>query len=231
ITAVTAQNTLDVSVVAVMPHSLVRAQIDAVLSDIGADAIKIGMLANPQICAVVAEALKDVNIPIVLDPVMVSTSGSQLLDGAALQILKTQIIPLATVITPNLPEFDVLAQLTDGQEDQRSDAALRLAEQYNVAVLVKDGHGASAEIEDVLIENGEETRFTSPRLSSDNTHGTGCTLSTAIACGLAKGQDLKTAVQYARDFVFEGIRSAPGLGKGHGPLNFLQSKKPSASER
>ncbi|MEO0411951.1 MAG: bifunctional hydroxymethylpyrimidine kinase/phosphomethylpyrimidine kinase [Pseudomonadota bacterium] len=221
ITAVTAQNTLTVTRVEALAPTIVSAQIDAVLSDIGADAIKIGMLANVDICKAVGSILEGVSVPIVLDPVMISTSGSKLLDEKAINIVRDHLVPRATLVTPNLPEMDVLGGLSDPSRNDRLARATEFAKRFDIAVLLKDGHGNGEMVEDALITQSDVEWFSSPRLASINTHGTGCALSTAVACGLAKGETLRNAVKAGRDFVYQGIKSAPGLGAGHGPLNFI----------
>lgn len=222
ITAVTAQNTREVIAVEALSPEMVRAQIAAVLGDIGADAIKIGMLANTGIIEAVTDALDAAHVPIVLDPVMVATSGGLLLDESAVESLRSKLLPAATVVTPNLPELDVLAGLKQPTREERLAFTAGLAEANDQAILLKDGHGSGPVVEDALVMPDGVTFFSSERLITTNTHGTGCTLSTAIACGLACGKSLEEAVQAARDFVHAGICSAPELGSGHGPLNFLQ---------
>jgi hydroxymethylpyrimidine/phosphomethylpyrimidine kinase len=223
LTAVTAQNTLGVQAIHLLPATLVRQQIESCLSDIGADAIKIGMLGSVETVAVVAEALlrHAAGIPVVLDPVMVAKGGASLAASETVEALKALLIPLATLITPNLPEAEVLSGMKVSPGRAAATAADAIRGLGAKAVLIKGGHGAGENVIDILVDGAEITVFASPRLETRHTHGTGCTLSTAIACGLAEGLSLPDAVERARDFVHEAIRSAPRLGSGHGPLNHL----------
>jgi hydroxymethylpyrimidine/phosphomethylpyrimidine kinase len=219
VTAVTVQDTEGVHVVHALPPELVRAQIEAALGDIGADAVKIGMLGNGRIAHAVAEALAHAHLPMVLDPVMVSSSGTPLLDEQGLAVLKTQLIPQAVLVTPNLAETEALTGILP-----RSPHTLRNAAQGFVMlgarnILFKDGHGTGDMVRDVLVSAGKETAFESPRQDTVHTHGTGCTLATAIACGLALELPICDAVARAHHYVQEAIRTAPGLGEGAGPLN------------
>lgn len=225
ITAVTAQNTQRVASVHAVPAGIVRAQIDSVLSDIGADAIKIGMLANSEICQTVLEAMKAVSLPIVLDPVMVSTSGDTLLDESAIQILKDGLMPKAALVTPNLPEFDLLFSLKNPPNAYRLDVARSYVSAKGNAILLKGGHGAEDNVTDNLITPEGIEAFQSKRIDTVHTHGTGCTLSAAIASLLARGDTLSHAVLEATRFVHNAIENAPGLGRGHGPLDFLSNNK------
>jgi hydroxymethylpyrimidine/phosphomethylpyrimidine kinase len=219
ITAVTVQDSDGVHLIHPMPPELVRAQIEAALDDIGADAVKIGMLGNGRIASTVAEALADLEVPIVLDPVLAASSGPALLDEFGQAVLKTLLIPRATLVTPNVPETQVLTGVLP-----RSPHTLRNAAQAFLMlgarnVLFKGGHGTGDTVRDVLIGGGKEWIYESPRQFTAHTHGTGCTLATAIACGLALEMDLPGAVKRAHDFVQEAIRSAPGFGTGQGPLS------------
>ena len=223
VTAVTVQDTRRVHAVQLMKPEIVAAQIAVCLKDIGADAIKIGMLGNAAIVRAVAAALKKHarDIPIVLDPVMVSTSGASLLDARGAEALKRDLFPLAAVVTPNLPEARALAGLRgSGRKDVES-AARKLIAMGAQAALIKGGHSTRATLDDVLVWKGGVEIYAFPRLQTRHTHGTGCTLSTAIACGLAKGESLPLATGRAREFVQAAIETAPGLGKGHGPLNLF----------
>lgn len=219
ITAVTAQNTLGVQHVEVMPADLVRAQIQSVMSDIGADVVKIGMLARAEIIDVVAEELSDIDALIVLDPVMVATSGDTLLEPDAIEALKTKLIPLADVITPNVPEAELLTGLKIEDMSDLSKAGEALLEMGAYAALMKGGHLKGKTLVDVLVSEDGASLMTGPRLHTRHTHGTGCTLASAVAARLALGVPLEEAVSTARDFVFEAIRTAPKLGGGNGPLN------------
>ncbi|HSZ74073.1 MAG TPA: bifunctional hydroxymethylpyrimidine kinase/phosphomethylpyrimidine kinase [Rhizomicrobium sp.] len=220
VTAVTVQDTRGVHAIELMPPKLVRDQITYCLNDIGADAIKIGMLGSASIVRAVVGALEKHahDIPIVLDPVMISTSGKRLLAANAVDVLKKKLIPLAVLAAPNIPEAKALA----GSSKDASHAAQKLIVMGAKAALVKGGHSTKATIDDVLVwEKGEEI-YAFPRIKTRHTHGTGCTLSTAIACGLAQGLSLPLAVGRAREFVQHAIETAPGFGKGHGPLNHLR---------
>jgi hydroxymethylpyrimidine/phosphomethylpyrimidine kinase len=216
ITAVTAQNTLGVHEVLLMPASMVRRQIRVVLDDIGADAIKIGMLGDAEIVVTVADAVADAGVPLVVDPVMIAKGGAALLANAALEAFRTLLLPRATLLTPNLPEAEVLLgeRLTDPVE-----AALALRALGPGAVLLKGGHGESGEVTDVLVDADGLEVITLPRIVTRHTHGTGCTLASAIAAGLAQGMTLRAAVRRARYYVHNAIAVAPGFGSGHGPLN------------
>ncbi len=221
ITAVTAQNTKTVSKIHLLPAEIVAAQISACLSDIGADAIKIGMLGSANIVKAVAAALEKHarKIPIVLDPVMVSTSGKSLLAENAIGVLTKYLLPLAALVTPNLPETKALTGMKDAEK-----AGRKLIEMGARAALIKGGHSTKDTIDDVLVWAHGVDVYAFPRIKTRHTHGTGCTLSTAIACGLAKGQPLPLAVGRAREFLQHAIETAPGLGKGRGPLNFLRGE-------
>jgi hydroxymethylpyrimidine/phosphomethylpyrimidine kinase len=219
VTAVTVQNTRGVRAIAPIAPEMVRGQIEAALEDIGADAVKIGMLANGAIAAAVADALEQVDLPLVLDPVLLSTSGAVLLDDAGVDILKSRLLPRATLVTPNLPETELLTGIAADSEHRLRNAVQAFALLGGRNVLIKGGHGSGAEVRDVLLEGGTQTVFAAPRQDTRHTHGTGCTLATAIACGLAEGRSLSEAVGRAHAYVQDAIRTAPGLGRGHGPLN------------
>jgi hydroxymethylpyrimidine/phosphomethylpyrimidine kinase len=222
VTAVTVQDTTGVSAIQVMPPEIVRGQIGAALNDIGADAIKIGMLANAAVAAAVADALDRSAIPLVLDPVLVSTSGSILLEPEALEILKHRLLPRATLVTPNLPESAALVGILPTDDHSIHQAAQAFALLGARRVLFKGGHDSGATVRDILTDvDAPSLILEAPRQHTRHTHGTGCTLSTAIACGLAKGQGLAEAVERAHAFVQNAIQTAPGFGRGHGPLNFL----------
>lgn len=220
VTAVTVQDTKGVYAVEAISPAIVKFEIEAALGDIGADAIKIGMLGNGAIAAAVVDALKNVSLPLVLDPVLVSSSGRSLLDVDGIAILKSRLLPHAFLVTPNWPECEALTGICP-----ESDVAMRkVADVFSRLgarnVLIKGGHGEGAAARDVLIEEGGKMSvFASPRQQTRNTHGTGCAFSTAIACGLAQGKILQEAVRVAHDFVQHAIRTAPGLGSGQGPLN------------
>lgn len=223
ITAVTAQNTLEVRAIHAVPADIIAAQISAVLEDIGADCIKTGMLLNAQIIEVVAERLVSLasNIPLVIDPVMVATSGARLMDESAISMLKSRLIPVALLITPNIPEAEALCSVSIDSETAMLRAGQALMEMGAKAVLLKGGHmpGAGAEICDMLIERAGHETLRHKRIQTRHIHGTGCTLASAVAAGLAQGMPLALAVRRAWRYVQEAIRTAPGLGAGHGPLN------------
>ena len=228
ITALTAQNTEGVFGVHEVPAPFVRQQMELCLGDIGADAVKTGMLPDEAVIEVVGDLMRGqaAGIPLVVDPVMVAKGGTPLLAPTAVDAMKRVLLPLATIITPNLPEAETLTGLRlRGIDDMRA-AAVALRALGPRAVLVKGGHLPGNIVFDVLVTTGGVDVFESPRLNSTNTHGTGCTLASAIAAGLAQGVALKEAVRRARAFVYQAIRTAPGLGHGHGPLNHALTVKP-----
>jgi hydroxymethylpyrimidine/phosphomethylpyrimidine kinase len=221
VTAVTVQDTKAVRAIHPVPPAIVRGQIEAALADIGVDAIVTGMLFSAPIVRAVAETLaqRARGIALVVDPVMVSTSGTTLLDDDAVETLKQRLLPLATLVTPNLPETKQLTGVAGTSRDAVRKAANTLRNMGAKAALIKGGHASKATVDDLLVwEHGEDV-FAFPRLKTRHTHGTGCTLATAIACGLAQGLPLPVAVGRAREYVQAAIAGAPGLGKGHGPLN------------
>jgi hydroxymethylpyrimidine/phosphomethylpyrimidine kinase len=225
VTAVTAQDTTGIGAIHLVPASVVREQIERCLCDIGADAIKIGMLGSRDIACTVAETLGRLapGVRLVVDPVMVSTSGKALADDGVVEVLKTKLFAVATLVTPNLPEAETLSgiALRSGDDLMRAGAAL-LAHGAK-AVLIKGGHGGSDTVTDLLFTPGAAPRaYIAKRVDTRHTHGTGCTLSTAIACGLGQGMPLGDAVQRAHDFVQNAIRTAPGFGAGNGPINHIQ---------
>ena len=220
IAAVTAQNTIGVSGVHVLPDDFVTAQIETVVSDLGCDAVKTGMLANSTIVEAVAAAVESLELPnLVVDPVMVAKSGDHLLDDEAVHALRWTLLRLARVVTPNIPEAEVLAKMSIGSLADMREAATRIAALKPGAVVIKGGHLAGPEVVDVLFEKGEFTEFVGPRIEGRNTHGTGCTFAAAIAAQLAKGAALKEAVPAAKSFVEGAMRNGIPLGKGHRPLN------------
>jgi hydroxymethylpyrimidine/phosphomethylpyrimidine kinase len=220
VTAVTVQDTKGVHTVETMRPAIVRQQIEAALGDIGADAIKIGMLGNGAIAAAVADALEKVSLPLVLDPVLVSSSGQPLLDADGVAILKSRLLARAFLVTPNWPECEALTGICSESDAAMRKAADAFSQLGARNVLIKGGHAVGATARDVLIEEGGKMSvFESPRQQTQHTHGTGCAFSTAIACGLAQGKMLPEAVRVAHDFVQHAIRTAPGLGNGQGPLN------------
>lgn len=227
LTALTAQTTEGVFAIHEVPAPFVAEQMRLVLGDIGADCIKIGMLHRAEIVDAVADVLESTDpwVPVVIDPVMVAKGGHRLLSEDAVAALKARMLPLATVLTPNLPEAGALAE-AEGGEDRLALASKLLALGAE-AVLVKGGHAAGETVIDLLVTAaGEREWFESPRLDSRNTHGTGCTLASAIATGIAQGLSLTRAVARARAYVIEAIRTAPGYGHGHGPLNHAHTVRP-----
>lgn len=218
ITAVTAQNTLGVTAVLALPPDLVVAQIDAVVADLGADAVKIGMLANAAIAAAVADALARHRLsPVVLDPVMVAKGGASLIDEAAVAVLRSRLFPLATVVTANIPEAEALTGITVTDIAGARRAASAMVGAGARAAIVKGGH-LSGDAVDVLFDGAAFTEFSHMRIATVHTHGTGCTFASAIAAHLALGSSLLDAVGAAKAYVTRAIEHAPGLGHGHGPL-------------
>lgn len=220
VTALTAQNTRGVhGVVAVAPDFIV-AQMRVVLDDIGADCIKTGMLHSVAVIEAVAGVLEEyADIPVVVDPVMFAKGGHPLLETDAIDCLRERLLPLASVLTPNLPEASQLAGMTIDDASAMVAAGLCLVDQGARAVVVKGGHLAGDRIVDLLLTADFMERTESVRIVSSSLHGTGCTLASAIATGLAQGLELRTAFHRARLFLHQAIRTAPGLGGGHGPLN------------
>ncbi|PKP89810.1 MAG: bifunctional hydroxymethylpyrimidine kinase/phosphomethylpyrimidine kinase [Alphaproteobacteria bacterium HGW-Alphaproteobacteria-14] len=224
ITAITAQNTVGVQGIAALSPEIVLQQIASCAEDIGIDAVKIGMLHNQEIIRTVAAALTEVDAPIILDPVMIATSGAALIAPDAVAAMRARLFPLATLITPNLPELSALAGRPLATCADMVAAAEELAEATGTAVLAKGGHADSERITDVLYipataeHGGRAVSFDHARISTRHTHGTGCTLSSAIATLLGHGQPLEHAVRLARQFVIRAIEVAPGFGAGNGPL-------------
>jgi len=221
VTAVTVQNTLGVQAVEMMPASLVKAQIEACLSDIGADVIKIGMLGTKAIIETVAEAVDELDAFVILDPVAVATSGDALLQEDAVTALRETLLPLVDLVTPNVPEAELLTGLKIDDVDDLTKAGDALLTRGVYAALMKGGHLDGKSVVDVLVSEEGANIMSGPRIRTRHTHGTGCTLASAVAANMALGLDLDEAVMRAREFVFEAIRTAPGFGsnKGHGPLN------------
>lgn len=219
ITALTAQNTMGVTAISEVTPEFLEQQIDAVFTDIFPDAVKIGMTANERLIEVIAERLifyKARNI--VVDPVMIATSGARLISENAVYALKERLLPLATVITPNIPEAEVLSGMKIADKPDMEKAAKYISEVYGCAVLLKGGHSIN-DASDLLFENGEMTWFESIRIENTNTHGTGCTLSSAIASNLAKGFDLRKSVKLAKEYISGALSAMLDLGTGSGPLN------------
>ncbi|MBV1887445.1 MAG: bifunctional hydroxymethylpyrimidine kinase/phosphomethylpyrimidine kinase [Parvibaculaceae bacterium] len=223
VTAITVQNTLGVQDVHGLAPNLVKAQMVAVLDDIGADVIKIGMLHSTEVIEAVIAGLSgaDEHCQLVVDPVMVATSGDRLLDSDAVTVLRDKLLPLADLITPNMPEAAVLAGFpVETLEDQKRAGEALLALGCG-AVLVKGGHGTDALVHDVLVTEEQVEVMSAERFDTVHTHGTGCSLASAIAGVLSQGAPLQVAVNVGRDYVREAIRLAPGFGKGQGPINHM----------
>ncbi len=223
ITAITAQNTLAVTAVHGVPLEIIKAQIDAVFDDINVSAVKIGMLSSPQIIETVTNCLEGLSVPIVLDPVMVAKSGDKLLQQDAIESLIQLLIPKATILTPNLPEAAALLNCeTAGDETAMKAQGEALLTLGTDAVLMKGGHADGNECVDLLISSTNNCiRFSADRIETKNTHGTGCTLSSAITANLAKGQPLVESVESAHAYLNQAIRMSDQLniGKGHGPVH------------
>ena len=223
ITAITAQNTMGVNAVEGLSIAIIEGQIDTVLSDIGADSIKIGMLHSAEVVCCVARMLrKYASTNVVLDPVMVSTSGHRLIEESAIEVLKSELIPMARVITPNIPEAEILLGESINGQDDLPGAARRLSDKYGVSVLLKAGHLVNDELIDVFYnyETDEMIELSAPRIDTPNTHGTGCTLSSALAAKLAKGMPLTEAVRAAKVYINAAIIHGANytIGRGNGPV-------------
>jgi hydroxymethylpyrimidine/phosphomethylpyrimidine kinase len=219
ITAITAQNTVGVSAICALSPKLVAAQIDAVMEDIGADAVKTGMLANAAIIETVARKIRQHRLEkVVVDPVMVATSGDLLITKSAVAALRARLIPLATVVTPNIPEAEELTGMTIRRAQEVEEAARRIIALGAQSVIIKGGHRKGPAVD--LFYDGKKFRaLYAPRIRTTNTHGTGCTFSAAIAANLAQGKKLETAVTLAKQFITEAIRRAFPVGAGHGPVH------------
>jgi hydroxymethylpyrimidine/phosphomethylpyrimidine kinase len=221
ITALTAQDTRTVHAIHEVPAEFIALQLRVVLEDIGADAIKTGMLHRADIIDAVVDALDKYapGIPLVVDPVMVAKGGAALLQPSAAEALRTRLIPRAAVITPNLPEAEVLSGMKVAVEADMAPASERLLQLGPQAVLLKGGHLPGDDLVDLLRDGRGAQRYSDTRIDTTSTHGTGCTLASAIATGLAFGLSLREAVAQARAYVRKAIETAPGFGHGHGPLN------------
>ena len=219
ITALTAQNTTGVTGIFEVTPDFLKEQINQVFDDIRPDAVKIGMVASSPLIEAIAERLtfyKAENI--VVDPVMVATSGAKLLEDDAVETLVNKLIPLSTVITPNIPEAEILSGMTITNEEEMIEAAKYINEKYNCAVLLKGGHSIN-DANDLLYSDEKVTWFKGKRIDNPNTHGTGCTLSSAIASNLAKGFTLEESVKRAKDYISGALSAMLDLGKGSGPMN------------
>ena len=219
LTAITAQNTVGVAGVHEIPVDMVAAQIEAVISDIGADAVKTGMLSSVEIIETVARELAHFRVDkLVVDPVMVAKSGDRLLREDAVGAMRRSLLPLASVVTPNIPEAETLTDISiESGEDARR-AADKLVSMGAKAVVIKGGHLAGPPV-DLFYDGREFREFSARRIETRNTHGTGCTFASAIAAGLARGMEMVEAVAAAKEYVTEAIRCSLDLGQGHGPLN------------
>ena len=245
ITAITAQNTLGVQALHMVPVDIVLAQIGSCVSDIGVDAVKIGMIGSAATAHAVADRLAGLDVPIVFDPVMIATSGSVLADPDTIAAFE-RLMRIASVVTPNLPELEALSAALASSSDHPStvraepveapsfcppakdrtgastgsaQTGVELALQFDTTILVKGGHTETADVTDILYApTGETARWSAPRIDTTSTHGTGCTLASAIATGLGQGMDLRDAVARAIRFVRRALEAAPGFGKGHGPM-------------
>ncbi|WNQ09827.1 bifunctional hydroxymethylpyrimidine kinase/phosphomethylpyrimidine kinase [Paenibacillus aurantius] len=220
LTAVTAQNTLGVHGIYEIPLEGIAAQIDAVVEDLGVDAVKTGMLSRPDIIELVADRIRHHKLTaLVIDPVMIAKGGAALLKDEAKSVLRDVLVPLAAVVTPNVPEAEVLTGMTIATVADMEEAARRIVDGFGArAAVVKGGH-LEGEPTDVLYDGTSLRRFTSERYATRHTHGTGCTFSAAITAELAKGRDLPDAVQTAKAFITSAIKEELGLGAGHGPTN------------
>ena len=221
ITALTSQNTKGVFDVLDIPTSFLRQQMTVVLEDIGADVIKTGMLHNVGVIRTISDTIEDLGggPSLVIDPVMVAKGGHSLLQSSAVDALKNELIRMADVLTPNIPEAEVLTGIEITSVDDMRRAGEYLLKMGPKSVLIKGGHLTDDTLTDILLTGSAVTLYSSPRLKTVHTHGTGCTLASAVAAGIAQGLEVQIATERARKYVFEAIRTAPGLGAGHGPLN------------
>ena len=235
VTAITAQSTSGIEATLALAADLVTAQIEAVAGDLTIDATKIGMLANAAIVEAVAAAIAELDLPlIVVDPVLVSSSGERLLDDDGVRALCAGLLPLARVVTPNLPEAEALSERRIASMDDARDAARRIQEMGAAAVIITGGHGLGpgtkdqepgTEIVDLLFDGCDFHEFRTPRVDSRHTHGTGCTYASAVAAGLALGLALPEAAARAQSYVAGAIRHAPGIGHGRGPLDHFWERR------
>ena len=219
ITALTAQNTLGVTGIMDVTPEFLAQELDAVFTDIYPNAVKIGMVSSSKLIEVIAQKLREYDaINIVVDPVMVATSGARLISEDAIETLKKELLPLATLITPNIPEAEVLSEMKITDEMTRVEAAKKISETFGCGTLVKGGHQIN-DANDLLYRNNSYTGFKGKRINNPNTHGTGCTLSSAIASNLAKGFDLDASVEHAKDYISGALNAILDLGKGSGPMD------------
>ena len=219
ITALTAQNTTGVRAIQETTPAFLKQQIDAIFEDIFPDAVKIGMVANSELIRVIAERLRSYNAKnIVVDPVMVATSGSALMKNDAVHTLIEELLPIAALVTPNIPEAEILSGLKIGNKEDMLAAAKKIGDTYHCSVLLKGGHSIN-DANDLLYADGEIVWFEGKRIDNPNTHGTGCTLSSAIAANLAKGSSLTESVQKAKDYISGALSAMLDLGQGSGPMD------------
>ena len=219
VTALTAQNTTGVRAILESEPEFLKQQLDAVFEDIFPEAVKIGMVANSELIRVIADRLRFYHAKnVVVDPVMVATSGSALMKNDAVQTLIEELLPMAALVTPNIPEAEILSGLTIENKEDMIAAAKKIGDTYHCAVLLKGGHSIN-DANDLLYAEGELKWFEGKRIDNPNTHGTGCTLSSAIAANLAKGCTLSEAVQNAKDYISGALSAMLDLGKGSGPMN------------
>jgi hydroxymethylpyrimidine/phosphomethylpyrimidine kinase len=232
ITAITAQNTMGVTACAPLPADLVTAQIEAVAGDIEIHATKVGMLGNAAIVEAVVAAIEELELPlVVVDPVMVSKGGQRLLDEDGVQALRAELLPLARVVTPNLPEAEALSGRHIQSLADARDAARRIQEMGARAVIITGGHRAGSEVVDLLLDGDAYYEFRTKRIDTKNTHGTGCTFASAIAAYLALGRTLPDAADRAQQYVAGAVAHALDIGHGHGPLDhFWQTRTTSSRE-
>ncbi len=218
ITALTAQNTTGVTGIMEVTPEFLAQQLDSIFTDIRPDAVKIGMVSSSALIHVIAEKLKEYKAEnVVVDPVMVATSGSKLISDDAIETLKTCLMPLSSILTPNIPEAEVLAEMKVETEGEMILAAKKISETFHCAVLCKGGHQLN-DANDLLYRDGEYKWFHGKRIQNPNTHGTGCTLSSAIASNLAKGYSMDESVKRAKDYISEALEAMLDLGKGSGPM-------------
>lgn len=219
ITALTAQNTMGVEDILEISPDFLKRQIDMIFTDIYPDAVKIGMVSNSELIEVIAERLNFYKAKnIVVDPVMAATSGSKLIESDAVITLKESLIPMATIITPNIPEAEILSGIKIACKEDMILSAKSIGEKYGCPILLKGGHNLN-DANDLLYSNGESKWFYGRRIDNPNTHGTGCSLSSAIASNLAKGYDIENAIKKAKDYISGALESMLNLGKGRGPIN------------
>ncbi|MBQ5319060.1 MAG: bifunctional hydroxymethylpyrimidine kinase/phosphomethylpyrimidine kinase [Oscillospiraceae bacterium] len=219
ITALTAQNTMGVTAISEVTPEFLGQQLDAIFTDIFPDAVKTGMVANAELVGIIAERLAFYGARnIVVDPVMIATSGARLISENAVETLREKLLPIATLVTPNIPEAEVLSGMRIADKSDMEEAAEYISRVYGCAVLLKGGHSIN-DANDMFYDNEEMTWFESIRIDNPNTHGTGCTLSSAIASNLAKGYDLKQSVQLAKEYISGALSAMLDLGKGSGPMH------------